>query len=217
MQKVTFEISMSLDGFVAGPEPSLEDPLGRGGERLHEWILGLKSWRASHGRSGGEEGLDSDLLAESIAAGGATIMGRNMFSGGEGPWENDPNPDGWWGDEPPFRHPVFVLTHHERESQAMQGGTTFHFVTTGIEAALEQARAAAGDKNVAIAGGADVAQQYLRAGLLDEMQIHVVPLLLGAGVRLFDEGLGAEDQPRLERVRVIDSPAVTHLRYRVVK
>jgi dihydrofolate reductase len=217
MQKVTFEISMSLDGFVAGPEPSLEDPLGRGGEQLHEWIFGLKSWRASHGRSGGEEGPDSDLLAESIAAGGATIMGRNMFSSGDGPWEDDPRANGWWGDEPPFRHPVFVLTHHEREPQEMQGGTTFHFVTTGIEAALGQAREAAGDKNVAIAGGANVAQQYLRAGLLDEVQIHLVPLLLGDGVRLFDDGHGAEEQPRLERTGVIDSAAVTHLRYRVVK
>jgi dihydrofolate reductase len=138
-----------------------------------------------------------------------------MFSGGEGSWADDPRADGWWGDEPPFHMPVFVLTHHARETATMQGGTTFSFVTDGIEAALEQARAAAGDKDVAVAGGASVAQQYLRAGLLDELQIHVVPVLLGDGVRLFDHlGTG---QVELEATRVIESHAVTHLRYRVVK
>src|SRR3954464_8610569 len=161
MQKSTFEISMSLDGYVAGPNATLEDPLGAGGEQLHEWVIKSAAWRESHGREGGESGPDSDLLAESIAAKGATIMGRNMFSGGSGPWEDDPNPDGWWGDEPPFRHPVFVLTHHRREPVTMQGGTTFTFVTDGVSSAFEQARAAAGDKDVAVAGGADVAQQYL--------------------------------------------------------
>ena len=143
-------------------------------------------------------------------------MGRRMFSGGEGPWEDDPNADAWWGDEPPFHHPVFVLTHHAREPVTKQGGTTFTFVTDGIESALEQAGAAAGDKNVAVAGGASVAQQYLKAGLLDELQIHIAPVLLGDGVRLFENHLGSE-RLGLESTRVIESPAATHVRYRVVK
>lgn len=217
MQKVTFEISMSLDGYVAGPDATLEEPLGRGGEQLHEWVFGLRSWRENHGMSDGEDGPDSDRMAEAVAASGATIMGRRMFSNGSGPWADDPKSSGWWGDEPPFHHDVFVLTHHEREPEPMQGGTTFHFITGGIDAALELAREAAGEKNVAVAGGANVGQQYLLAGLLDELEVHVVPLILGDGVRLFDGGHGGEPQPRLERIRVIDSPAVTHLRYRVVK
>jgi dihydrofolate reductase len=214
MSKLTFEISMSLDGYVAGPDASTEHPLGIGGEDLHEWVVGLKSWRESHGKEGGEENRDSELLNESVARSGATIMGRRMFSGGEGPWEDDSNRDGWWGDEPPFRQPVFVLTHHERDSQPMEGGTTFHFVTEGIESALEQARDAAGDKDVAVAGGAEAAQQYLKAGLIDEMLIHVAPVLLGDGVRLFDGDLGGTE---LEITRVIESPNVTHIGYRVVK
>jgi dihydrofolate reductase len=142
-------------------------------------------------------------------------MGRRMFSGGGGPWEDDPNADGWWGDEPPFHHPVFVLTHHPRETVTMKGGTSFTFVTGGIETALEQARAAAGEKDVAVAGGADVAQQYLAAGQLDELHLHIAPLLLGGGVRLFGEpGAGATS---LERIRVVESPAVTHVGYRVVR
>ncbi len=141
-------------------------------------------------------------------------MGRKMFSGGEGPWGDDPNADAWWGDDPPFHHPVFVLTHHEREPLEKQGGTTFQFVTDGIESALAAAREAAGEKDVAIAGGAEAIQQYLRAGLLDEIQLDVAPVLLGGGTRLFD-GPGG-DTPRLEQTRVIESPAVTHLRYRVV-
>jgi dihydrofolate reductase len=214
MARLTFDISMSLDGFIAGPNPSLEQPLGEGGEELHEWAFGLKSFRERHAMDGGETGRDDDVLSESIAAQGAVVMGRRMFSGGEGPWEDDPNADGWWGDDPPFRVPVFVLTHHPRAPVIKQGGTTFTFVTDGIEAALEQGREAAGDKDVVIGGGASVAQQYLTAGLLDEFQIHVAPVLLGDGVRLFDD-LGA--LPSLELTRVIDSPAVTHLRYRVVK
>jgi dihydrofolate reductase len=210
--KVTFEISMSLDGFVAGPNATLEEPLGEGGERLHDWIFGLASWRERHGESGGTRGPDDDLVRESVASTGAVVMGRRMFSGGAGPWSDDPNADAWWGDTPPFRVPVFILTHHPRESVEKQGGTTFHFVTDGVEAALERARDAAGDRNVAVAGGADVAQQFLRAGLLDEMLIHLSPILLGDGVRLFD-GVGADVQ--LELSDVIASPAVTHLRYRV--
>jgi dihydrofolate reductase len=215
MSKVKLDISMSLDGFVAGPDPTLEDPLGKGGEQLHEWIFGLASWREAHGRTGGERNADDDLVREGRESTGAVIMGRRMFSGGGGPWEDDPNATGWWGDEPPFGGPVFVLTHHDRETLPMKGGTSFMFVTDGIESALEQARAAAGDMDVLVAGGADVAQQYLRAGLLNEIQLHVAPLLLGDGVRLF-EGLGPDDA-KLELTDATGSPAVTHIRYRVVK
>jgi dihydrofolate reductase len=215
MGRLTFEISMSLDGFVAGPNQTLDQPLGEGGDRLHEWALGLKSWREPHGESGGEEGPANDMVAESLASTGATVMGRRMYSGGKGAWGDDPNADGWWGDDPPFHHPVFVLTHHSREPVPKQGGTTFTFVTDGPEAALVQAREAAGDKDVKVAGGADVARQYLRAGLLDEVQIHLVPVLLGDGVRLFDDSGGG--LPELERASVLDTPAATHLTYRVAR
>jgi dihydrofolate reductase len=212
MTSFTLDISMSLDGFIAGPDADLEEPLGRGGEGLHEWVFGVKSWRESHGMSGGETGPDDEVVEEWQSRHGATIMGRRMFSGGQGPWEDDPRANGWWGDEPPFHHPVFVLTHHPREPLPMQGGTTFNFVTDGPEAALEQAHAAAGEKDVGLAGGADAAQQYLAAGLLDEVQIHLVPIFLGDGVRLFDN---LDERVKLEPTRVIESPAVTHLRYRV--
>lgn len=215
MTKLKLDISTSLDGFVAGPSATLEEPLGRGGEQLHEWVVATNAWRESHGLEGGEANRDSEVMEETIRSTGATLMGRKMFSGGEGPWESDPKADGWWGDEPPFHHAVFVLTHHPRETVAKEGGTTFTFVTDGIESALEQARAAAGGKDVLIAGGAEIAQQYLRAGLLDELQVHVTPVLLGGGARLFDD-LGSEP-PKLECTRVIESPAVAHLRYRVVK
>ena len=144
MGKVVLDISMSLDGFVAGPNPSLEHPLGEGGERLHEWALGLASWRERHGLSGGDSSPSSEVVEEGLASTGAFVMGRRMFSGGAGPWEDDPNADGWWGDDPPFRAPVFVLTHHAREPVSKQGGTTFTFVTDGVESAVEQAQAAAG-------------------------------------------------------------------------
>jgi dihydrofolate reductase len=201
---------MSLDGYVAGPNPSLEDPLGVGGEQLHDWVIATKAWRAEHGREGGEDGVDSDLAAELIGQASATIMGRRMFSGGEGPWESDPNSDAWWGDDPPFHHPVFVLTHHEREPLELKGGTTFTFVTDGIESALEQARAAAGDGDIRLGGGADVVQQYLKAGLLDRIQLHVVPVLLGGGARLFEGNQG-----KLRLARSMESPTgVVHLDYR---
>ena len=216
MGKVWFDITMSLDGFVAGPSPSLEDPLGVSGERLHEWAFAAQSWRERHGRSGGEDNQDSKVIQEATDATGAVIMGRKMFSGGKGPWEDDPKADGWWGDDPPFHVPVFVLTSHARETKPMEGGTTFTFVTNGIESALEQARAAAGDKDVAIAGGANVVQQYLEAGLVDEFQVHVAPVLLGGGTRLFADHAGAPP-PEVQAVRVIESPTVTHLKYRVVK
>src|SRR5262245_54602804 len=207
------DITMSLDGFVAGPSPTLEEPLGEGGERLHEWIVALASWRETHGEAGGERTADADLFREGVARNGAVIMGRRMFSGGSGPWEDDPKADAWWGDEPPFHAPVFVLTHHEREPVAKQGGTTFYFVTDGIESALEQAREAAGEKDVLLSGGAEVAQQYLKAGLLEEIMLHVSPLILGDGTRLFD-GIGPEEA-KLETIEVVESPAVTHIRYRV--
>ena len=212
--KLRLDISMSLDGFVAGPSQTLEQPLGEGGEGLHEWVFRLASWREPHGLSGGDaEAVDNEVVAEGLRATGAVVMGRRMFSGGEGPWADDTNADGWWGDDPPFHVPVFVLTHNARETVIKEGGTSFTFVTEGVEAALEQARAAAGDKDVSLAGGANVAQEYLQAGLLDELQIHLVPVFLGGGVRLFD-GL---EPIELETMRVIESDAVTHLKYRVVK
>jgi dihydrofolate reductase len=214
MAKLTLDISMSLDGFVAGPNQTLDEPLGEWGEKLHEWAFAVRSFRERHGMSGGTTGPEDEMVGKSLRSTGATVMGRRMFSGGQGPWEDDPNADGWWGDDPPFGHPVFVLTHHAREPLTKQGGTTFTFVTDGIEAALEQARAAAGDKDVAVGGGADVAQQYLEAGLLDELQLHIVPVLLGDGVRLF-ERRGAE-RIDLERTRVLESPqGVTHMTFRV--
>jgi dihydrofolate reductase len=213
MNAVTLDITISLDGFVAGPNQTLELPLGERADRLHEWLVSTASFRERHGLGGGgTTGRDDELAREYLAATGAYVMGRRMFSGGSGPWEDDPNAGGWWGDDPPFRAPVFVLTHHARETVQKNGGTTYTFVTDGIGAALEQARAAAGAKNVAIAGGADVAQQFLRAGLLDELQIHLVPQLLGAGVRLLDDVRG-----ELELTRVVESPGAAHLRYRVVR
>jgi dihydrofolate reductase len=211
MTTVLLDISVSLDGYVAGPRPTLQAPLGEGGELLHEWVFGLEAWRRPHGLEGGETNQDSDVVAEHVARIGATVMGRRMFSNGEGPWEDDPKATGWWGEEPPFRMPVFVVTHHARAPLVL-GETTFTFVTEGVETAIALAREAAGDKDVAIAGGASVAQQALAAGLLDELQLHVVPLLLGGGTPLFgDRGapLG------LQLTRVVASPAVTHLRYGV--
>jgi dihydrofolate reductase len=203
---------MSLDGFVAGPEQSVENPIGIGGMQLHEWVFGLAAWREPHGLEGGEVNASSAGVGASLASVGATIMGRNMFGGGTGAWGPEPW-DGWWGDDPPFRHPVFVVTHHPREPLVKEGGTTFTFVSDGIESALEQAREAAGGMDVTLAGGADVAQQYLRAGLLDELEIHLVPVLLGGGARLVD-GVGGS-HVQLECTRVVDAPGVTHLTYRV--
>jgi dihydrofolate reductase len=213
MRKVRLDISMSLDGYVAGPNPTLELPLGKGGFGLHEWIFGLESFRSRHGGEGGERGPDDAVVAEGLRTQGAVIMGRRMFSGGSGAWESDPNAGGWWGEEPPFEVPVFILTHHAREPVVTGPSTSFNFVTGGIEEALAQARAVAGGKDVLIAGGGEVAQQYLRAGLLDEIQIHLVPVFLGSGVRLFD-GI-PPDAVALEAERVVAaSPGVTHLRFR---
>jgi dihydrofolate reductase len=209
--KLVFDVSVSIDGFLAGPNATLEEPLGVGGEALHEWIIATKRWREEHGLEGGEEGADSDLVDEHLRAIGATVMGRRMFSGGEGPWVDDPNANGWWGDEPPFHHSVFVLTHHAREPLALKGGTTFTFVTEGFEKALVLAREAAGGQDVAVAGGANVIQQFLYAGLVDEFQLHVAPVLLGGGVPLFAEG--PAKPLRVVRSRVIESPGAAHLRY----
>jgi dihydrofolate reductase len=211
MSKLRFEISISLDGYVAGPNQSEENPLGEGGEGLHEWVVKLAVWREAHGYEGGEVNASTPLMAEAQSGVGAVIMGRNMFGGGPGPWADEPW-RGWWGDEPPFHMPVFVLTHHEREPLTL-GDTTFTFVTGGIESALEQAKAAAGEGDVHIGGGADVAGQYLSAGLVDQMQLNVVPLLLGDGARLFEDGAGSGRE--LEQTLVVEAPGVTHLRYRV--
>jgi dihydrofolate reductase len=212
MAKVTCDLSMSLDGYVAGPNPTLEEPLGRGGERLHEWAFRLKAFREQHGMEGGESGPDNDVVTEWQSSSGAVVMGRRMFSGGEGPWEDDPNADAWWGDDPPFHSPVFIVTHHPREPVEKSGGTSYTFVTDGLEAAVGLARDAAGGKNVQLGGGASIVQQALNAGILDELNVHLVPVLLGAGgVRLLD-GLDAAE---LELTRVNESPHVTHLRYRV--
>jgi dihydrofolate reductase len=214
MARVTMDISTSLDGFVAGPNPTLEQPLGEGGEHLHQWLFRLAAFREQHGMTGGETDGDTAVFEKSTGA-GAVVMGRRMFSGGEGPWKDDPNAGGWWGDDPPFHAPVFVLTHHPREPLVLQGGTTFTFVTDGVASAFEQASAAADGKDVALGGGASVARQFLQAGLLDELRIHLAPVLLGGGVRLFD-GVGP-DAAHFEIVSVTESPFVTHLELRVTE
>jgi dihydrofolate reductase len=208
--KLRFEIAISADGYVAGPNQSEKHPLGEGGMRLHEWVIKLDAWRNSHGQGAGEVNSSNEVVEEAMENVGAVIMGRNMFGGGPGPW--DPEWRGWWGEDPPFHVPVLVLTHHEREPLEMDGGTTFYFVGDGIESALAQAREAAGGKDVRLGGGAEAAQQYLAAGLVDELQLNVVPILLGAGERLF-ENVGAD--LTLEQTRVVHTPEVTHIRYRV--
>ena len=214
MSKLRLNIAMSLDGFVAGPEQSESNPLGIGGEELHEWVVSLKAFRETHGHEGGEVNASSAVVEGWTENVGATVMGRNMFGGGPGPWGDD-EWMGWWGDDPPYHHPVFVITHHPRESVEMKGGTTFHFVTDGVESALDQAKKAADGKDVCLFGGANVAQQYLAAGLLDEMNISLVPLLLRDGERLLDN-LGDADVA-LEQVRAVEAPGVTHIKYRVAK
>ncbi len=208
---VTCQISISLDGFVAGPNQSLENPIGEGGMRLHDWVFATAGWRRQHGEEGGEDGSDSEVAAEVMQGVGAYVMGRKMFGGGSGPWDLDWK--GWWGDEPPYHAPVFVLTHQARKPLAMLGGTTFTFVTDGMASALEQARAAAGDRAVSIAGGASTIRQCLAAGSLDELYLHIVPILLGSGERLLED----VGDPKLEPIKVVASPAVTHVKYRIAK
>lgn len=211
MTRVTANISTSLDWYVAGPNDLPKNPLGDGGERLHEWIFDLASWREVHGLDGGEMNRDNEIFEETIENVGAVVMGRRMFSNDDGPWGDDPF-EGHWGDNPPFGVPVFILTHHAREPLIMDGGTTFTFVTDGIESAVRQAKEAAGDEDVSIAGGADIIQQCLEAGFLDELQIHLVPVLFGDGTRLFEQSDSGSIE--LERTRVVESPDVTHLRFR---
>lgn len=211
MSKVRAHISVSLDGYVAGPGQSMEEPLGVGGERLHDWVVVLRAWREAAGMEGGEVNANSAVVLDERANVGAEIMGRGKFGPPKrGPWDDDPW-QGWWGDEPPFHKPVFVLTHHARAPLRL-ADTTFTFVTDGIHSALDQARAAAGGKDVFIGGGATVINEYLAAGLLDELELHVVPLLLGGGARLFD-GVGPD--VTLDLLRVREGPGVTHLTYRV--
>jgi dihydrofolate reductase len=197
-------LSMSLDGYVAGPDQSVDEPLGVGGEELHEWIFETAGGAQYVGRSGGDEGVDNDFFVRGFDNLGAWIMGRNMFGPVRGEW-GDSDWRGWWGDNPPYHCPVFVLTHHAHDPIEMEGDTTFYFVTDGIESAWQQAVDAAGGKDVRLGGGASTVQQYLRAGLIDEMHVAVAPVLLGAGERLFDGlDLGAYD------VQFVSSPRVGH-------
>ena len=212
MSKVSFRISISLDGFAAGPDQSVDNPIGIGGMRLHDWVFPLAAWRETHGMEGGETNESTQVIEEAVAGAGATIMGRKMFGGPAGEWDLDNPWNGWWGEDPPFHHPVFVLTHHPREPLVLGGGTTFHFITGGIEAALEQARAAAGEKSVSVAGGASTGAQYLAAGLIDEMTLSISPILLGSGERLFNGT--STDLHGLKLVRTIAAPGVTHLTLR---
>jgi dihydrofolate reductase len=213
MAKLRLHITMSLDGYVAGPGQDAENPLGIGGLELHQWVFPLKEFREMHGdQEGGETNASSAVVQERWANIGATIMGRNMFGPIRGQWP-DESWRGWWGEDPPYHHPVFVLTHHPRQSLEMQGGTTFHFVTDGIESALAQAKDAAQGQDVWLAGGASVVNQYLAAGLVDEIDLSIAPLILGAGERLF-EGI-TRGSVKLTQSRAVDAPGVTHINYRV--
>ena len=192
--------SISLDGYAAGPHQDLDNPLGIGGTQLHEWIFATRSGNQMIGREGGDEGLDDDFFSQRGSGVGATIMGRNMFGPMRGPW-GESEWTGWWGEEPPFHHPVFVLTHQPHRPIEMQGGTTFHFVDSGIEAALSAALEAAGDNDVLVGGGAATIRQYLRASLIDEIHVAIVPVLLGSGERLFgDLGPSTSNYRCVERV-----------------
>ncbi len=212
MSKLRLSITMSLDGYVAGPGQDQENPLGSGGQDLHEWFFPLKAFRETHGEEGGVVNASSAVVEERLTNVGATIMGRNMFGPVRGPWM-DESWRGWWGENPPFHHPVFVLTHHPRAPLQMQGATTFHFVSDGIESALRQAKDAAQGRVISLSGGASVANQYLAAGLVDEIDISIAPLILGSGERLFaglDRGTF-----ELEQIRAVDAPGVTHIKYKV--
>lgn len=213
MSKVKAQISISLDGYIAGPNQGEEHPLGEGGMDLHEWVFKLASWQQAHGRGGGEgdENPSDGVIREAQEGTGAVVMGRNMFGPVRGPW-TEPAWTGWWGEEPPFRTPVFVLTHHEREPLQL-GDTTFYFVTAGIESAIVQAKEAAGERDVSIGGGAATIQQAIAAGLLDELLLNQVPIVLGAGSRLLED-LG-EPAPKFEVERVVAGPEATHLYYRL--
>jgi dihydrofolate reductase len=215
MSKLRCHIAISADGFVAGPNQSEENPIGEGGERLHGWMLALAAWRESHGREGGEVNESTRIVEETRENVGAGVMGRNMFGpvgGGDwgvGQWK------GWWGDDPPYHDDVFILTHHPREPLEMEGGTTFYFVTDGVERALERAKESADGQDVRLWGGAEAVQQYLALGLLDELELHIVPVLLGDGARLFENLASAEIE--LEQIRAVEAPGVTHVKYNVTR
>ena len=216
MTRLLYEVSMSLDGFVAGINPSpriMQNSMGVGGMRLGEWMEELAVFRRDMGREGGVTNASTAVYEENNTGAGAMIMGRKMFGGGPGPW-GDPPWDGWWGGNP-FHMPVYLLTHHPREPLVLHGDPPFTFVTEGIRAALEMAQKAAAGKDVWVGGGPSVAKQYLDAGLLDEIDIHLRPFFLGEGLRLFDDA--ALSGITLEKMRVADAPGVTHLRYRVVR
>ncbi len=213
MSMVKAQISISLDGCIAGPNQSEENPLGEGGMDLHEWVFKLASWQDAHGREGGETDNPSNAVIKEAQEGtGAVVMGRNMFGPVRGPW-TEPAWNGWWGDDPPFHTPVFVLTHHEREPLEMEGDTTFHFVTEGVESAVVQAREAAGDLDVSVGGGASTLQQCIAAGLLDELLLNQVPIVLPGGAHLL-ENLG-DPAPKFELTRLVEGPEAAHLYYRV--
>jgi dihydrofolate reductase len=214
MSKLRFNISMSLDGFIAGPNQSVDNPLGVGGTKLHEWAFPLQAFRKIHGQEGGEVNESNSVMEEMFTNVGATIMGRNMFGGHPGPWNSENPWNGWWGPNPPFHHPVFVITHYAREPLKLEGGTTFTFVTTGIKDALTQARKVAGGKDFRIGGGANVARQFLAANLVDEMEISLMPVFLGSGERLF-ENMNSGQQ--FELVRTVAAENVTHLKYRFAR
>ncbi len=212
MAKLRLHITMSLDGYVAGLDQDEENPLGVGGQELHEWVFPLREFREMHGGEGGETNASSAVVQERWANIGATIMGRNMFGPIRGQWPDD-SWRGWWGEDPPYHHPVFVLTHHPREPLQMQGGTTFEFVTDGIESALAKAKDAAQGKDVWLSGGASVSNQYLAAGLVDEIDLSIAPVVLGGGERLFD-GIG-RGALKLTQIRAVDAPGVTHIKYQL--
>jgi dihydrofolate reductase len=212
MSKLRLSITMSLDGYTSGPDQSEENPLGVGAMALHNWAFPLKAFRGRHGGEDGEVNESSAVIDERWENIGATIMGRNMFGPVRGPWP-DESWRGWWGEDPPYHHPVFVLTHHPRQPLEMEGGTTFTFVNGGIESALEQAKDAAQGRDVWLAGGASVANQYLAARLVDELDVSIAPLILGGGARLF-EGVD-HGTLELEQIRAVDAPGVTHIKYRV--
>ena len=214
MSKVRVHMMKSVDGYTAGPNQSPDKPFGDIPEGFLSWVFEQKSFCQDHGMEGGKDGPSSDVLGETSANLGATIIGRNMFGGGTGPWPK-PAWTGWWGENPPYHTPVFIITHHPREPLVMQGGTTFHFVTDGIESALDKARAAAGERDIRIGGGANVVNQYLAAGLVDEIELHVVPYILGDGARLLED-LGSPP-PGLELIRAVTSPEATHIKYHVIK
>ena len=203
-------LSISIDGYAAGPSQDVKNPLGVGGEKLHEWVFKTRTGLRMLGEQGGDEGIDDSFLANADDGIGATIMGRNMFGPIRGPWAGD-DWRGWWGDKPPYHHQVFVLTHHPHDPIPMEGGTTFNFVTDGIESALSRAFEAAEGLDVKLGGGASTVQQYLRAGLIDELGLAIVPIFLGGGERLFDHLDGGPTG--YECVEMVSSPAVTHARF----